>query len=250
MTKHSYTDEEINQLAELKNKTPVPKKRTPIKLNILKVSELGRRLIVNLAGMKNFSEAQAAKFKAALVPLEDVVNSVQWRTAVYAKTFTTTSKTSKQVYDHIMTGREVLAKGVDYDMNISVELYEENSNTIGYTYSNSIWTWINNHFFKRYTSGQIAANVMHEWLHKLGYNHSSATDYSSVPYSLGYLMNEMVDDYLKGKQFTNLYPTVVKLPDPQDPDVKVPVVVPSVPRVRVCKKTWYTLWLGKICWYE
>ena len=37
-------------------------------------------------------------------------------------------------------------------------------------------------------------NLMHEFLHGLGYSHKSATDYESVPYKVGYMFTEYLKD--------------------------------------------------------
>lgn len=39
-----------------------------------------------------------------------------------------------------------------------------------------------------------AGNLMHEFLHGLGYTHKSATDFESVPYKVGYLFTEYLNN--------------------------------------------------------
>jgi hypothetical protein len=49
-----------------------------------------------------------------------------------------------------------------------------------------------------YTPAEVAGNVFHEWTHKLGFGHDSrysVSRNSSVPYALGYIMEEL------GKKF-------------------------------------------------
>lgn len=237
----------------------VMKKRKSVKLSVVKDPDLGRRLRINVAAMKGFTRTEVKRYQSAADLLEIVVNTKEFKKDVMTKKFTTTKKTTRQVYDHIMTGEEVLQKGHDYEMDISVVIYEENNNTIGYTYDDTVQTWINRRFFRQYSLGEIACNIFHEWLHKLSYNHASPTDYSSVPYSLGYLVEKMIGDYERGMRYTDLYPTIIKVPAPVDmveptgkPPVivKVPVVVPGVPMVRRCRRFWWTLWLKQTCTYE
>lgn len=193
-----------------------------------------RRLHVVVTYLGGFSDVETLRHKSAARLLEIVVNSQEFKDAVLKKSFTTTNKTPRQIYDLIMTGEEVLQKDVDYEMDVHVKIYHENNKTVGYTYPNTVQTWVNRKFFDSYELGQIAGNMFHEWMHKLGFSHISAKDYKSVPYSLGYLVTDMIRKWEAGTRYKDLYP---------DPLIK-PI------GKKVCQRDVKTLGLKKSCWYE
>ena len=58
----------------------------------------------------------------------------------------------------------------------------------GYTMPNTKWQWICNDFFNASCYKFVACNLVHEWMHKLGYDHGSFSDpltKYSVPYAIG-----------------------------------------------------------------
>lgn len=79
-------------------------------------------------------------------------------------------------------------------MDIGIKLYYENSSTVGYTTTTSKIINMNTKFFNTYSSSGVSRNMMHEWLHKLGFKHavnySSSRDYS-VPYAIGSIMEKL-----------------------------------------------------------
>jgi hypothetical protein len=85
-------------------------------------------------------------------------------------------------------------------MDVELELYQNTSNTIGYTYPHTSRIWMNSKYFNKYTPVQVADNLFHEWLHKLGFDH--AIKYTlrrnySVPYAIGYLMEELAHKHYR-----------------------------------------------------
>jgi hypothetical protein len=83
-------------------------------------------------------------------------------------------------------------------MDLELELYYSSRNTVGYTYPSGLKIWMNTKYFDVYTPAEVAGNVFHEWTHKLGFGHDSrysVSRNSSVPYALGYIMEEL------GKKF-------------------------------------------------
>jgi hypothetical protein len=224
-------------------------------ISIQKIPTRGRRLRVNLVSLTGFTDSETKRHRSAATLTEIVVNSAEFKKRVLAKKFTTTKKTSQEIYDHLMTGEEVLQKGVDYEMDIEVEMYNKKNNVVGYTYPNVTKTWLNRYVTSKYDESGIAGNLVHEWLHKLGYGHASASDHNSVPYAVGYIVRDMVQEYKKGARWVDLYPEViVTMPNTPDKPENLPdpVVIPMPPKEtkKVCSRSWKTLWLVKTCWYE
>lgn len=219
---------------------------TSLTLSVVKDAVIGRRLRFRLLGAKGFSTEELKRLRSAGEILEVVVNSAEFRQSVVSKKFSTTKLTGQQIYDKMMTGAETLSPEVDYEFDVNVEIYEKNNSTVGYTYETSIQTWINRKFFKNFSIGEIAANMLHEWLHKMGFDHASAKDYNSVPYWTGYLVRDMVKAYESGTRYTDLYPIAVATTS--GPPV---IIEPAIlAKEKVCTRLWYTLWLKQVCWYE
>lgn len=232
--------------------------RNKLQLEVVKSPvQSGRRVRFNVT-RTNFSSAQTKKHIAAIGFAEKVINSLEFKQKLSArKTFTTSSFNGVQVYDKLMTGEENLQKGKDYEFDITVVMYEENNSTVGYTMASTIKIWVNNKFFKNYSPGEIAGNAVHEYLHKQGFGHTS--NYTkerefSVPYFVGYLVRDMVDDFIAGKQtLTDLYPIEDVPPMPSTPSAPAPAPTPKpIPTPKqVCgwtKKWGFIPWYE--CWYE
>lgn len=62
---------------------------------------------------------------------------------------------------------------------------------VGYTKPSINRISINEKFFRNFTSAQIAGNLAHEWVHKLGFDHRSAKEYDSVPYAIGDIVAQL-----------------------------------------------------------
>lgn len=103
-----------------------------------------------------------------------------------------------QIYQKLLDGSEDLIPGNDHEMNLDLELYYASTSTVGYTYASGLRIWMNTKFFDKYTTSEVAGNVFHEWTHKLGFGHASSYSVSrdsSVPYALGYLIEELGKKY-------------------------------------------------------
>lgn len=154
----------------------------------------------------NFDSLQTEKMELAIGIIKLVVATEEFKDRVinhtYAgkKTFVDNNGfTNEEIYQIILNGAEKLRPTRNNTMDAEVQLYYENSNTIGYTYSSSNRIYVNTKYFNSYSAAGVAHNLFHEWLHKLGFYHdvswSTSRDYS-VPYALGYLMGEIGRDFL------------------------------------------------------
>lgn len=154
--------------------------------------------------LRDFNTTQEEKMLEALKRAKIVLNSAEFKERVLNFTFNgqkqfnnNNGQTNAQVYETIMKGAETLLPTVDNEMDLDITLYYTNNSTVGYTYPNTIQIWVNSKFFNGYNYGQVAANAVHEWTHKLGYGHTSYNNSSrpySVPYGIGGIINEMVND--------------------------------------------------------
>lgn len=165
--------------------------------------DLAANLVINET-LRDFGTEDEIKMKEALSRLEIVVNSTEFRDKVINHIFNgertfndNDGKTNEEIYESLMAGKEDLLPTVDNEIDLDLTLYYSNNSTVGYTYPNTLKIWVNNKFFAGYTYGQVAANAFHEWTHKLGYTHAFRNNASrpySVPYAIGSIVREMVDN--------------------------------------------------------
>ena len=150
----------------------------------------------------NASEAQTAKLRAAEQLIRDVVGTEEFRSAVLnhtyngVKTFNDNEGlTNLEIYNKILSGAEELNLVENNTMDIEVQLYYNGwTSTVGYTTSTSTKINMNTKFFNYYTPAEVSGNMMHEWLHKVGFSHSSSYSTSrdySVPYAIGSIMERL-----------------------------------------------------------
>jgi hypothetical protein len=154
----------------------------------------------------NGTTTQKAKISSAIAKIKKVIASEEFRTRVInhtyngSKTFVDNGGlTNLQIYNKIVGGAEILYPIINNMMDMEIEFYTNAfTSTVGYTYPNSTRIWMNTKFFNNYTSSEVTGNMFHEWLHKLGFKHTSyyttARRYS-VPYAVGYLMAELAAKY-------------------------------------------------------
>ena len=156
---------------------------------------------VTLAEAKYFSARDFNKLIDALCVLSVVVNSDAFRKAVESRDYSSTEDSGHEVFDKILHAQEV---GTDDDREIDFSLQYYNSwwsKVIGYGLPRSAWIFLNWKYHLNFKPWQTAANLAHEEMHKLGYGHSSATDYKSAPYAIGFITEvlgeKMYDDAMK-----------------------------------------------------
>ena len=147
--------------------------------------------------MKKFSGSQEAKVLEAAELIKRVVASDEFKNKILnhryngRKTFVDNGGlTNAQIYKKILEGAEMLKPGKNNTMDLQLELYTANNIVVGYTMPNVIKIWMNSKFLNQNNSAEVTTNMMHEWLHKLGFKHAAKQTPNrkySVPYAIGYL---------------------------------------------------------------
>ncbi len=153
--------------------------------------------------MIGFTPEQEAMIYKAIELIKQVVSSEDFRNQVLNKKyngrlgfFDNEGLSNKQIYKKILLASEVLNPD-DHNntMDLELELYQESSSTtIGYTYPNVTRIWINKKFLDQFDAHNVADNLFHEWLHKLGFSHDTSYTASrrhTVPYAIGYLVRDL-----------------------------------------------------------
>jgi hypothetical protein len=155
----------------------------------------------NLA-LVDFNSEQQDKIIEASELIRRVVATEEFKNAVLnhsyngVKTFVENQGlTNAQIYNKFLQGAEKLTPARNNTMDVEVALYYENTSTIGYTYASTKRIWMNTKYFNNYTASQVASNLTHEWMHKLGFTHAVSYNTSrsySVPYAVGYIILKLI----------------------------------------------------------
>lgn len=169
-------------------------------------------LTVKLQSLTNATPEVTTKVTQALKLLENVVNTPAFKDRVLNMTYkigkttyqgyTQTDLTPTQILQDIEKGQENYAGGSDGVIDLFLDSYYQRSSTVGYTSKTDKFIHMNQYIQGSYTAAQTAGNIFHEWMHKIGYDHSSRNNVyrpHSVPYKLGYMVAEMVAAKLAGK---------------------------------------------------
>lgn len=148
--------------------------------------------------LANFNSTQEDKILRASDLIKRVVGSEEFKNAILnhtyggKKTFVDNRGFSNaEIYKAIIEGSEKLRPGIDNQMDLELEVFTRSDTTVGYTFPNVIKVWMNSKFLNRYQAANVTTNMMHEWLHKLGFGHAyknTANRKYSVPYAVGYLV--------------------------------------------------------------
>lgn len=154
----------------------------------------------------DFTTPQESKYNQAITLVKKVVATEAFRTRILGHTYNgvkqfadNRGRTNSQIYQSILDAAETLRPQKNNIMDLGVKLYYEDNNVVGYTYSSITYINVNTKFFNTYRINEVAANLFHEWLHKLGYGHdASATTKRpySVPYAIGYIIRDIGKNFL------------------------------------------------------
>lgn len=156
---------------------------------------------------RNFKRSRdRKKLKKAVEILLTVINSERFKEKVLSHKFkgeTTFHRnnglTNQEIYDLMMTGAEVLKPAKDKTMDFDLTLYRSwnpFSKVKGYTKPDTMRIWIHKKFYRRksWSAINVASNLTHEWLHKVGFGHAFKNNPDrpfTVPYAIGYLVGDV-----------------------------------------------------------
>lgn len=153
----------------------------------------------------NFERLDEDKVLKAIDIIKKVIATKEFRNKVIGYTYQgkktfidNKGLTNEEIYQILLDGKEDLRPVVDHEMDLELELYYSWTSTVGYTTPGSMRIFMNTKFFDNYTPAEVAGNVFHEWIHKLGFTHDSSYSVardSSVPYAIGYIMRDLGRKY-------------------------------------------------------
>lgn len=163
---------------------------------------------LSVVGMqiKGFSDSGEEKIKEAFRILELAANTEEFKDRVInfvndkgERQFASNNGyTNEEIYQIFMDGRETLQPETPGEMNFYLkQYYRPWSRVIGYTTGDTNVININYKFFKNYQPYDVAANLAHEWTHKIGFDHKSAQEHDSAPYAIGYILGDIAERIYK-----------------------------------------------------
>ncbi len=183
--------------------TPVPT-ATPVSDN---GSTGGLEIVVHQAN--NYNQSQKATFDLAISALQKVVNTEEFKQKVLHFTYQgqetyvqNEGLSNLQIYNRIMQAAEMYPKATSANktMDLWTALYtsiRSERDVIGYTYVDTSFVYSNTYFFNNAEISGIAGNIIHEWLHKVGFDHDyevTSRRPASVPYAIGYIVEGMIQN--------------------------------------------------------
>ncbi len=158
-----------------------------------------------------FTSKQERKLHSASRLIRKILRTPEFKQQILAhtwkgkKTFADSMGLSnEEIYKKIMDGAEMMNRlGPNNTMDLEIELYTENDSiTIGYTYPSIVRIYMNRKYYNKFRPYQVADNMMHEWLHKLGFNHDVKDTPErpySVPYAVGYIVKGIAREMHKSE---------------------------------------------------
>ncbi|HXH75999.1 MAG TPA: hypothetical protein VNJ08_13595 [Bacteriovoracaceae bacterium] len=152
-------------------------------------------------GIYEADNAQITKIRTAeelikkVIASEDFQNAVLDHTYNNQKTFVDNMGLSNfQIYKKMLAGAEQLNRNANNTMDMGIVVYYEDTSTVAWTVYSSPNININSKFLNNFTPPDLTGTIMHEWLHKLGFEHEfyyTPTREFSVPYGVGSIMKRL-----------------------------------------------------------
>jgi hypothetical protein len=130
--------------------------------------------------------ADIAKIMKVIPGVQKVLNSPEFKLKVLAAKYTTTKDSPEIIYNKIM----IPTWNLFYQLQLK-KSWNGRCPVLGWTYPSTKVVWFNSCNFRGRSETGLAGTICHEQMHKLGYDHKTAKDSQSVPYSIGNICSEL-----------------------------------------------------------
>ncbi len=174
--------------------------------------------------------AQKERYERAQLILETVLNSYEFKRRVlsykrssdgkrlYQKNYLWNDSdnrlTNEDVFSLVMKGDEFMLPDTIAEMNLYANVKQCNwfmsrvsvwcRKVIGSTNpGQSKWMTLNWKFYKRFKTSEMVSNIVHEWLHLLGFLHGNVNMREEVPYVVGSIAGQVAAEYLAEQGMEN-----------------------------------------------
>jgi len=164
----------------------------------------------------------SAEFKDMIVNMPD-----KWRIGESSKY---KNKSGLELYNHILSGKEERDTEIDYEADIIVDEYRGKawSKVVGFMSPGKPTIHINNRFYYSYGLERIVSNLLHEWLHTMGFRHYTSDPNTSFAYYANYIVKTLYPKLIEGE---------IDLPKEEI-------------YTQVCSRKWFRLWIKKCRWVK
>jgi hypothetical protein len=176
-------------------------------INAPAMAQSQQPLLMNIRSAENFTDRQYDKLMEAKALVEMIINSAAFKSRVLNFTYNgslefvqNNGMTNGQIYHYLMSGAERYPfqteadRMMDFDLKLYKPKWYQSKRVLGYTSRDTSVIHINRNFFNKAEFNQIAMNLVHEWTHKMGFEHDfNRTDRRpySVPYGVGYIVRDL-----------------------------------------------------------
>ncbi len=149
---------------------------------------------IYLEACKYLSEGLKNPLFKILVLSHEYPIKLRGRPTQMIKGFYNCELTNQQVYDLVMSGKDLYGPA-DGDLDVKVRLYYSWRSVYAYTTAGSIWVNLNKRYFRRRDPKYTALTLFHELTHNMGLEHTykwhSLRKYSA-PYALDNIMEKVI----------------------------------------------------------
>jgi hypothetical protein len=164
----------------------------------------------------SYDQYKINKLEEASYLLKQVIQSHEFKQAVLKHNYLgkrrfhyDSGMSNRKIYKRILEGAESLNKDKNNTLDAEIDFFlKQDSKVIGYTKRNTHKIWINKKYFKKFNAAQLAGHLMHEWLHKLGFDHESDKTplrKYSVPYAIGKIVKKLSTKWLLSNDLYGFY---------------------------------------------
>lgn len=163
-------------------------------LLLFSTQSFAQYLSVRLHEFTNATPEDQTHIDNALRLIEEVINLESFREEIAKRKFSQTKMKGPEVLASILKAHEFYAPAGEGVIDLNLDMFEENSSTVGYTSPKDPFMHLNRFFHRNYSAAETAGNIFHEWLHKIGHTHTKwnwKNRENSVPYALGYRLAEL-----------------------------------------------------------
>lgn len=167
---------------------------------------------LNVVEASYFSKWEKQRLERVIPLVERILSSVEFRDAVLdfvyngkKQFYQSGGLTNAEVYSKLMEGDEWYAPGSLQTVDVYLSMYYSKKNVVGYTNPSTRTIYINNKYYTYsdetwWTDASVAANIIHEWTHKLGFDHAFNYSWSrdfTVPYGIQGIVAKLGEKFLK-----------------------------------------------------
>lgn len=154
--------------------------------------------------------------------------------------------TPQKIWKEVLEGDEEWNNELDYEIDLIVQDYYQNTGTVGYMVPGKRTIWVNTKFFDSNSSKKCVSNFFHEYLHTMGARHYGKYFRSSIAYFGNYYIEKvmwpLIEKDLKETEEWKAYIVEWEKRNKGKSKIRTPR------RKKVCKRIWWKPWKKKCYW--